>query len=94
MRMHPAAILVTVLALAAAGHSWAEPSKRQQILGNCSKQAKEKSLADDAYAQFMRDCLKRPDGVKPQTYAASNEQKVAPGTVLRPALVQPARTSK
>lgn len=82
------------LALFASSPSWAEPSKRQEALGACSAQAREQSLSDEAYAQFMRGCLKRPAGAKEPAFAASNAVKASTRTVRAPALTQPASASK
>lgn len=67
---------------------------RQETLQACTRQATDQALSGDAYAEFMRSCLKAPRDAKPPVYAASAAAKLAPGQAVRPAMVQPAKQDK
>ena len=55
-------ILVFVLACMGLIQTAQARESRQEVLQTCAKQAKDKELAGDAYADFMRACLKPPEG--------------------------------
>ena len=59
---------------------------RQETLQACTRQATDQALSGDAYAEFMRSCLKAPRDAKPPVYAASAAAKLAPGQAVRPAI--------
>lgn len=67
---------------------------RQETLQACTRQATDQALSGDAYAEFMRGCLKAPRDAKPPVYAASAASQVAPGQAIRPAMVQPAKPDR
>ncbi|WP_290903019.1 PsiF family protein [Aquabacterium sp.] len=67
---------------------------RQETLQTCTRQATDQSLSGDAYAEFMRGCLKAPRDAKPPVYAASAASRIAPGQAIRPAMVQPAKPDR
>lgn len=81
-----------LLASVSVSPAWAKEARketRREILASCVAQAKDKSLVGDAYAEYMRGCLKKPDDAKEQAYAASEPQKVTSGTKVQPDMVQP-----
>ena len=63
---------------------------RQEILQACAQQAKSKDLVGDAYAEFMRACLKPPEGYKAPTFDNAQPPAGSSPRILQPALTQPA----
>lgn len=86
-------VLMTVVLGCLALSAFAD-NYRQETLQTCTRQATDQSLAGDAYAQFMRGCLKAPRDAKPPVYAASAASQIAPGQAIRPAMVQPAKPER
>lgn len=72
----------------------ANKEARQEVLRSCAQQSRDQSLTGDEHANFMRGCLKAPDDAKPPAFASSGPQKLAPGQVIRPVMVQPAKADK
>ena len=66
---------------------------RQEVLQTCAKQAKDKDLAGDAYADFMRNCLKPPEGYKAPAFDNAQPSASRGSSALQPALTQPAPAS-
>ncbi len=48
-------------------HAQATPA-RKEILQSCTQEAVAKELVGNDYADFMKGCLKPPQGAKPQTF--------------------------
>ncbi|MDI1257917.1 PsiF family protein [Aquabacterium sp.] len=67
---------------------------RQDVLRSCAQQSRDQSFSGDAHAEFMRGCLKTPADAKPPVFASSGPQKLAPGHVIQPVMVQPSKTDK
>lgn len=63
---------------------------RQEVLQACAQQANDKALAGDAYAEFMRACLKPPEGYKAPVFDAAQPQAGNPARTLQPALTSSA----
>lgn len=66
---------------------------RQDVLHACAKQAKDKDLAGDAYAEFMRNCLKPPEGYKAPAFDNAQPSASRGSSALQPALTQPVPAS-
>lgn len=86
-------VLMTVVLGCLALSAFAD-NYRQETLQTCTRQASDQSLTGDAYAEFMRGCLKAPRDAKPPVYAASAASRIAPWQTIRPAMVQPAKTDR
>jgi hypothetical protein len=72
-------------------HAAQARESRQEVLQACAQQAKDKALAGDAYAEFMRACLKPPEGYKAPVFdAAQPPQAGNPARTLQPALTSSA----
>ncbi|MGH6645597.1 PsiF family protein [Aquabacterium sp.] len=67
---------------------------RQDVLRSCAQQSRDQSFTGDDHATFMRSCLKAPDDAKPPAFASSGPQKLPPGQVIQPVMVQPAKTDR
>ena len=73
--------------------AWAKDA-RKEVLQNCVQQAKDKVLTGDAHAEFMRGCLKMPEGTKPQSFVSDAPQKLAPGQDIHADMQQPEKTER
>jgi hypothetical protein len=83
-------VLICVLACMGLIQTAQARESRQEVLQTCAKQAKDKELAGDAYADFMRACLKPPEGYKAPVFDAAQPQPAGSSRNLQPALTQPA----
>jgi hypothetical protein len=82
-------LLVLVCALAVCSSFARAKDTRKEVLQSCVQQAKDKELTGDAHAEFMRGCLKMPEGTKPQSFVSDAPQKLAPGQDIHADMQQP-----
>lgn len=66
--------LIVMMACACLIQAAQARESRQEALQTCAREAQVKELTGDAYAEFMRACLKPPAGYKPPVFDAAQPQ--------------------
>lgn len=59
---------------------------RPEALQACAREAKVKELTGDVYAEFMRGCLRPPEGYKPPVFEAAQARAAGSPSTVQPAL--------